>query len=88
MSILFAATYTALGAVVAYNSYQEIKRSRWSVDVVLAAVTEDSLLTQQQLTVLADAALIGLLGFSAVAWPVVIGYDEFEKALKSRRTSE
>lgn len=88
MSILFAAAYVTLGAVVAYNSYQEVKRSRWSVDVILAAVTEDSPLSERQLHIMANAAFLGLIGFSAVAWPVVLGYDEFEKALKTHRASE
>jgi hypothetical protein len=88
MTILLAAAYATLGAVVAYNSYQEVKRSRWTVDVLVAAATEDSLLTEQQLSILVDATFFGLIGFSAVAWPVVVGYGEFEKAVRTHRTSE
>jgi hypothetical protein len=51
-------------------------------------VTEDNPLSERQLAIVANAAFIGLIGFSAVAWPVVLGYDEVEKALKTRRAAE
>lgn len=79
--MILTTAYLAMGAVVGYNAYQEIKRTRWIVDTGIAA-TKESLLTEKQLTALANTTFAGIIVFSVVAWPIVVGYDELEKARK------
>ena len=81
MSLLGIA-YVAIGAAVGYNGYHEMRRGRFALDLLVAATGEDSTVSPKTLQRIIDATLLGLAVFSAVAWPVVVFYDEVEKGLK------
>ena len=77
--------YVTIGAVIGYNAYREVQHGRFAIDMIAASIGEDNLLSPESIRLLADAALLGITTFSTVAWPVVILYDEAEKAITSLR---
>lgn len=78
MDILFAA-YVLMGAVRAYNAHKKVNQLRWVVDLVVNASA-----TPRWLSLVVDATFLVLIVFTAIAWPVVLAYDEVQEMLRRK----
>jgi len=81
MSIL-GVSYAVIGAAVGYNAYREMQHGAIAVSMLTTNAEEGNPLSTEGLQDCAKAALLGIVVFSAVAWPVVVLYNEVEKAVK------